>query len=546
MPKHPLTKDMAEFTLPKKEEGVPIARNSFIQMTKLSNVKGRITYISSHAKQENLYAVYETTERKFWRELAKCNQEEFAKSGTEGKCIEARELIIALPESFVEYQPDMLLKLFTEHFKQNYGTECIAALHHNKRKTNYHIHLIFSERKLLDEPIIKIASRNRFYDENRKHVRTKKEILGEDGQIREGCYIVKKGEVYEKRIFTVKDEDFKSNAFLEEVKHSYTDLMNLYVKDDKQKLQVFERGGIYLATKKIGKNNPKAQEIESDNQKRQEWNRTVDVALISGVSEPHILEVKRKQISEPIKGAISQIGRKPRLFAGFVTVAIAALELMIESVLMKKYKEVSVQKEEINQTDEDTMLEKTATQVSDTENTQADAHESMPKAQEQEKPEPKQPEMTRMASKYPRYFKVHSELEQQNTAIYKKEQQRTTKKKELSEVKGWFKGKKKKELQEEVTELTSQIRDMKDYLPKIVQRVGYQNVQEFLKDFQIAKSEYSQYQKAIAQWKQETGKEPEQQPHGVGAKLAANRKKIEQGQKNTQRTRSQKKDRGAR
>lgn len=546
MPKHPLTKNMAEFTLPKKEEGVPIVRNSFIQMTKLSNVKGRITYISSHAKQENLYAVYETTERKFWRELAKCNQEEFVKSGTEGKCIEARELIIALPESFVEYQPDMLLKLFTEHFKQNYGTECISALHHNKRKTNYHIHLIFSERKLLDEPIIKIASRNRFYDKNGKHVRTKKEILGEDGQIREGCYIVKKGEVYEKRIFTVKDEYFKSNAFLEEVKHSYTDLMNLYVKDDKQKLQVFERGGIYLATKKIGKNNPKAQEIESDNQKRQEWNRTVDVALISGVSEPHILEVKRKQISEPIKGAISQIGRKPRLFAGFVTVAIAALELMIESVLMKKYKEVSVQKEEINQTDEDIMLEKTATQVSDTENTQADAHGSMPKAPEQEKPETKQSEMTRMASKYPRFFKVYNELEQQNTVIYKKEQQRTAKKKELSEVKGWFKGRKKKELQKEITELTSQIRDMKDYLPKIVQRVGYRNVQEFLKDFQIAKSEYSQYQKVIAQWKQENGKEPEQQSHGVRAKLAANRKKIEQEQKNTQRTRSQSKDRGAR
>ena len=73
-------------------------------MTKLSNVKGRITYISSHAKQENLYAVYETTERKFWQELAKCSQEEFAKSGTEGKCIEARELIIALPESFTEYE----------------------------------------------------------------------------------------------------------------------------------------------------------------------------------------------------------------------------------------------------------------------------------------------------------------------------------------------------------------------------------------------------------------------------------------------------------
>ncbi len=53
----------------KKKGEMPIARNSFIQMSKLTNVKGRITYISSRAKQENLYAVYETTERQFWRDL---------------------------------------------------------------------------------------------------------------------------------------------------------------------------------------------------------------------------------------------------------------------------------------------------------------------------------------------------------------------------------------------------------------------------------------------------------------------------------------------
>lgn len=171
---------------------MPIVRNSFIQMSKLPNVKGRISYISSKARQENLYAVYETTDRKFWRELAMCNQEEFRESGTKGICIEARELIIALPESFVDYEPDKLLKLFTEHFKQNYGVECISALHHNKRKTNYHIHLIFSERKLLDEPVEKIATRNMFYDENGKHVRTKKEILDEAGQLRSGCKIIPK------------------------------------------------------------------------------------------------------------------------------------------------------------------------------------------------------------------------------------------------------------------------------------------------------------------------------------------------------------------
>ena len=63
-------------------------------MTKLHNVRGRIYYISSPKKQENLYAVYETTDRNFWTDLAKYNQAEFKKSGTEGKCIEARELII--------------------------------------------------------------------------------------------------------------------------------------------------------------------------------------------------------------------------------------------------------------------------------------------------------------------------------------------------------------------------------------------------------------------------------------------------------------------
>jgi len=87
-----------------------IQRHSFICMSKLPDVRGRITYISSHAKQENLYAVYETTDRHYWTELAKCNQQEFQKSGTEGKCIEAREFIIALPESFPNlYEPDRLL-----------------------------------------------------------------------------------------------------------------------------------------------------------------------------------------------------------------------------------------------------------------------------------------------------------------------------------------------------------------------------------------------------------------------------------------------------
>ena len=72
--------------------------------------------------------------------------------------------------------------MFTNRFKEKYGVECVSALHHNKRKTNYHIHLIFSERELLPEPIEKIATRNMFYNEQKKHVRTKKEILDDRGK----------------------------------------------------------------------------------------------------------------------------------------------------------------------------------------------------------------------------------------------------------------------------------------------------------------------------------------------------------------------------
>ncbi|MFR6365835.1 MobA/MobL family protein [Gallintestinimicrobium sp.] len=129
--------------------------------------------------------------------------------------------------------------------------ECIAALHHNKSKTNYHIHLIFSERKLLDEPVEKIATRNMFYDENGKHVRTKKEILDEAGQLRKGCKIIPKGEVYERTLFNIKDSRFKNDRFLDEVKRSYTDLINIYVKDDKQKLRVFDRNGVYCLRKRL-------------------------------------------------------------------------------------------------------------------------------------------------------------------------------------------------------------------------------------------------------------------------------------------------------
>lgn len=132
----------------------------------------------------------------------------------------------------------------------------------------------------MENPEVKIATRNMFYDEQGKHRRTKKEITDEQGNIRAGCCIIQKGEVYESRIFTKKEEWFKSKIFTKEVKEMFTEAINHYVKEEPEKLSVFQQGGVYLPTKKIGKNNPKAAEIRADNAAGQEWNRTVDVALV--------------------------------------------------------------------------------------------------------------------------------------------------------------------------------------------------------------------------------------------------------------------------
>ena len=160
--------------------------HSFVMESKLHDVKGRVDYISSPKRQENLYAVFSNVEDSYWDLLAEQNQRDFAKSGTEGTCIEARELIIMLPPSLIDYDHEILLKYMTSKFLEKYDVGCCAALHHNKSKTNLHIHLIFSEREIRQEVERKIASRNMFYNESGKHVRTKKEILDENGNVRPG------------------------------------------------------------------------------------------------------------------------------------------------------------------------------------------------------------------------------------------------------------------------------------------------------------------------------------------------------------------------
>ena len=63
-----------------------IGRHSFIRQSKLSNVAGRIDYISNPKRQEYLYATYQTegATPEFWKHLARENQLDFKASGSAG------------------------------------------------------------------------------------------------------------------------------------------------------------------------------------------------------------------------------------------------------------------------------------------------------------------------------------------------------------------------------------------------------------------------------------------------------------------------------
>lgn len=425
-----------------------MARHSFIQMSKLPNVKGRISYITSSARQENLYATYRTADNEFWSNLARESQQEFKRSGTEGKCIEARELIIALPEVYTQYEPQQVLEDFTEEFHKRYGVECVSALHHNKRKTNYHIHLIFSERTLLAEPEIKIATRSVFFDETGKRVRTKKEIMGEDGKIRDGCTVIKKGEIYESHLFTVKNDRFKSEPFLREVKEVYTDLINRHISDPEQHLKVFDKNSVYLPTKKIGKHNPREEEIKADNAAKQEWNRTADMALISGIEETKILEIKQAEIHDKVSQSIRKSGWLPNLFRSIVSKAKEFLQNLIREHGMPPKPTLSIDMAEFR-TMRDLML-----RVQDEARAIRNLQDSMlPKLKTQ-----------------------------------------------LSEIKGVFKGKERKALNEQIKQTEQEISERLDKLPDILKEDGYPDVQAFMATYREAEAVVEQYNRTLAEW----------------------------------------------
>ncbi|MBR0172180.1 MAG: MobA/MobL family protein [Lachnospiraceae bacterium] len=469
---------------------MPINRHVFIQESKLPKLMGRIDYITSPKRQEFLYATHDTADRSFWKELARENRRMFKESGTSGKCIEARELIIALPEPLVDLVPEKLLEKTVKRFQDKYDVNCIAALHHNKRKTNYHIHLIFSERRMLEEIVEKVASRNMFYDKTGKHVRTKKEIMDGNGEIRKGCKIIKKGEVYERDVFTPKDKHFKSEAFLKEVKIYLMEHINELLPEGYPKLTVFDDGEIYLPMKKIGKNNPKEAEIKAANALREDWNRMADEALVAGVEEALIKQVKQEEITEKVKESIREHGRDPGRFNLILRSAISRLYQIIVAV-RDKAKEIAAK---VVTTPKEPSPEKQARR--------RELPENMTKPVTPEKPV-----KSETAKKYDSLHLTRAELLAIQEDIKKMEKSLGKLEKQLQKTTGWFKGEERDRLAGEIVDKQSEISEARAGFQKIVKKAGFETVADFMKAYKTAKAASEAYDKAFKAWDAKYGEE---------------------------------------
>lgn len=312
-----------------------------------------------------------------------------------------------------------------------------------------HTDLLYVERFVLCD--FNDPCRSVFFDETGKRVRAKKEIVGEDGQIRKGCTVIKKGEVYESHLFTAKDERFKSEPFLREVKEVYTDLINCHISDPEQQLKVFDKNSVYLPTKKIGKNNPKEEEIKADNAARQEWNRTADMALLSGISETKILEIKQTEIHEKASQSIKSKGWLPNLFRSIVRKAKDFLQNLIR---------------------EQTMPPKPTLDIDITEFRHM--RNLMIKVQD----------------------KAREIKHLQDNVLPKLKGQ-------LAETKGIFKGKERKALEAQIQQTEQEIADRLDKLPDTLKADGYPDVQVFMATFREMETVVEQYNRDLAKWGQQ-------------------------------------------
>ena len=160
-----------------------------------------------------------------------------------------------------------------------------------------------------------------------------------------------------------------------------------------------------------------------DNATRQEWNRTVDVALVEGVPEEDILKIKQEKITDKTLQSIRTYGWLPDMFCQIIRGAKEFLQEMIF-----KFK----------------LLPK-----------------PVPKIDLQE---------------WKDMQKVMEKLQKQSQEVKNIQQEISFQKKQLSEIRGFFKGKERKSLERKIEQAEKSEKRMHTNMAQIAKEAGYPDV----------------------------------------------------------------------
>lgn len=244
----------------------------------IQNCVGNAKYLTvqKNHKTGEIVATYDTFSNsknfsEMWLKLAEQNQRANQRNGNRGKTKdteiqEAREFFFWLPNAWYsensEENKKMALEIAQE-FKLKTGLDCVVALHWNKERTNFHCHIMYADRKTLNEPIVIRATRNEYYTPEWKRC-TKSEA---ENII--GSHVIKKGEIKEIKYFEeIKDirATNQRSKFLKQVLKPWA--------AEYTGQQIFDRDSLFLPQQKVHKyytKQAKANIIE-ENQKIKEYN----------------------------------------------------------------------------------------------------------------------------------------------------------------------------------------------------------------------------------------------------------------------------------
>ena len=186
----------------------------YSRVTKINNVVGRSDYISNSSRQEFIELTGKSSDFD-WIEYAafeKVNQRSQEKNN------EARELVIALPNGMRHTFTDDVLEKFSHDLAQELlgkNRDYEFALHFNKLRTNFHMHLLFSERERISERKPKVYKRDMWFDKTTNRMA---KVNAENAELR-----YKKGQVmkdkegnirYDDAPFTKKDKKFTERSWI--------------------------------------------------------------------------------------------------------------------------------------------------------------------------------------------------------------------------------------------------------------------------------------------------------------------------------------------